>query len=1122
MARVKLPLASRIRAAARLRLANRPSKGAKVASNYEAIYEENRRRYGTDIGRIGPMLLADRYDDRTHFIFELLQNAEDALGRRGDWNGHRKVTFTLEPGKLALSHFGQPFDEADVRGICGIAESTKGKFSIGRFGIGFKSVYTFTNRPEIHSGGECFAIQDYVQPTSANRVERQQDETLIVLPLKAGDSTAQDEIIDGFKRLGPNALLFLRHIEEISWNVRGGASGVYLRSTPELLDENVHRITVIGLESGQPEVDQNWLVFHRDVFSPEGDKVGRVEVAFALQQAKDPPDRSTVVPVATSPLVVFFPTAVETNLGFFVQGPYRTTPSRDNIPRHDSWNKYLVEETSGLLVEALRWLRDQSMLDTAALRCLPLDREKFPDSSMFAPMFGAVREALLEEPLLPRFDGGYISASRARLARTQDLRELFSPQQVAQLFGGEVSAWLTGDITPDRTPEIRQYVMRELGVTEVTPTTIVPRLTREFLEAQSDDWILLLYEFLGGQEAALRRRLDTVPLVRLADGRHVVAREGGKPQAFLPSNIETGFPTVHRSVCATQEARLFLISLGITAPDPVDDVIWNVLPKYQGSEVDVNDDQYARDISRILTAFSADSNTQKEKLLAALRETSFLMVVDTGDGKEYVGKPGDIYLATDRLQQLFSGVSNVMIVDGGYDCLRGEGVRLLLEACGAVRYPRPIEAPEALTHLERQQLRREAGHEVTSGHNDQVVDWVLQGFEELIGILPSLSIEQRTERARLLWESLGDLEERRGRGIFEGSYKWSHYGSYRKDFPANFLRRLNEVAWVPDADGELQPPCLVIFDNLGWKANPFLLTKIVFKPPIIDQLAKEAGIDPAALDLLRKLGITSVADLTSRLGIVEPTEEPDDASSELEPNVEPPTEDDGDVYDDAKDLYGDDMPDIQPGSHDPNGGDEAVTGGSGGGGMGQTGSGGTSKGGGQGGEGSHGGSGRTGAGGSKGGGSPGKRSPGSGGGRPFISYVGTHPDEEEPDPDGLDQATRMRIEGYAIDLILKLEPTLRRTPEGNPGYDLYECDATGKPVRWVEVKSMTGSLEDRPVGLSRTQFDYARERGAAFWLYVVEHATDADVRILRIQNPVAHARTFTFDRGWIEIAQMDP
>ena len=114
----------------------------------------------------------------------------------------------------------------------------------------------------------------------------------------------------------------------------------------------------------------------------------------------------------------------------------------------------------------------------------------------------------------------------------------------------------------------------------------------------------------------------------------------------------------------------------------------------------------------------------------------------------------------------------------------------------------------------------------------------------------------------------------------------------------------------------------------------------------------------------------------------------------------------------------------------------------------------------------------------------------------------------------------MRIEELAIEQIVKLEPSLNRTPEGNPGYDLYENDSNGTAVRWVEVKSMTGTLADRAVGLSRTQFDCARERGAAYWLYVVEHATDPQqTRILRIQDPVAHARTFTFDRGWIAIAQ---
>lgn len=145
------------------------------------------------------------------------------------------------------------------------------------------------------------------------------------------------------------------------------------------------------------------------------------------------------------------------------------------------------------------------------------------------------------------------------------------------------------------------------------------------------------------------------------------------------------------------------------------------------------------------------------------------------------------------------------------------------------------------------------------------------------------------------------------------------------------------------------------------------------------------------------------------------------------------------------------------------------------------------------------------------------------GGRPFISYIGTHPDDDGSDPEGLDQTTRMRIEEQAIALIVKQEPTLQRTPEGNPGFDLFEKGSDGRAMRWIEVKSMTGTLADRPVGLSHTQFNYARERGAAYWLYIVEHATEPkNVRILRIQNPVGHAQTFTFDSGWSKIALTEP
>lgn len=876
--------------------------------NYAAICDENRTRYGTDIGRIGPMLLADRYDDRTHFIFELLQNAEDALGRRSGTGKSRSVTFSLSPGRLKLSHFGRPFDEADVRGVCGIAQSTKDQHSIGRFGIGFKSVYTFTDRPEIHSGDEDFAIENYVQPKTVAPAVRAAGETQIILPLKSGDSSAEQEIANGFQHLGPGALLFLRHIDEINWSIEGGASGVYMRSAPEALAANAHRIKVIGQETGKPEVDQNWLVFDRDVSSTAGEKVGRVEIAFSLTSREDAPGRWAVQPLAASHLVVFFPTVVSTNLGFLVQGPYRTTPSRDNVPRNDPWNQQLVQETADLLIEAVRWLRDNGMLDASALRCLPTDRAKFPEGTMFTPLFETVRETFLDEALLPRFDGGHVTAAQAMLARTQELRELFTAGQLKELFDAEGCAWLTGDITQDRAPELRRYLLQELQVPEITPDKIVVKLHKRFLEAQSDEWLTRLYAFLSGQKA-IAGLFNALPLIRLTDGRHVIARENGKSNAFLPSDIETSFPTVHRAVCGSPEARSFLISLGLTAPDPVDDVVWNVLPKYRASEVDGDDKAYSADIERIRIAFNTDSKAQRDRLLAALRETPFVMVVDTGDGKDYVAKPGEVYIATDRLKALFAGVSGVFVVDNNYECLRGEPVRELLEACGALRYPRPVLTPNALTWEERRELRHRTGHEETSGQNDVVVDWELLGFEALLALLPTLSQEQRAERTRLLWEALGDLEDRRGRGVFDGSYTWTHYGQRKAPpFPAAFLRRLARAVWVPDGSGDLVRPALVTFESLGWKSNPFLLSKIAFKPPIIDQLAKEAGIEPAALDLLRKLGITSVADL-ARIGIAnkpaaslpdEPATEDDETADD---GVEPQAaEVDEDARDDAYDA----------------------------------------------------------------------------------------------------------------------------------------------------------------------------------------------------------------------------
>ena len=75
-----------------------------MPSDYAKICSDNRRLYG-ECGAIkyGRATSERLYSDRTHFIHELLQNAEDALERRGrEWNGNRGVTFRLTRDQLRV------------------------------------------------------------------------------------------------------------------------------------------------------------------------------------------------------------------------------------------------------------------------------------------------------------------------------------------------------------------------------------------------------------------------------------------------------------------------------------------------------------------------------------------------------------------------------------------------------------------------------------------------------------------------------------------------------------------------------------------------------------------------------------------------------------------------------------------------------------------------------------------------------------------------------------------------------------------------------------------------------------------------------------------------------------
>lgn len=101
--------------------------------------------------------------DRSRFIQELLQNADDCL-----YDQEVTPTFSLSINEnTIITEYNEiGFTRANIRSITAIGESTKNKLlsnnnkSIGEKGVGFKTIFAISSKITIHSGNYHFSLSD--------------------------------------------------------------------------------------------------------------------------------------------------------------------------------------------------------------------------------------------------------------------------------------------------------------------------------------------------------------------------------------------------------------------------------------------------------------------------------------------------------------------------------------------------------------------------------------------------------------------------------------------------------------------------------------------------------------------------------------------------------------------------------------------------------------------------------------------------------------------------------------------------------------------------------------------------------------------------------------------------
>jgi len=722
----------------------------------------------------------EKYPDPVHFVYELLQNAEDQCAS--------KAQFQLFADHLVFCHNGNPFTRADVENITGIGNSDKPQEAnkIGRFGIGFKSVFAITERPEIYTVLEdkpfAFAIEHLVVPVAipGNGDKSHLYNTQFIFPFLIGQERSHyTKIREKLSSLGFETLLFLHHLASIEWQTETD-DGVYLREVKGAR----HELFGKSRENGQlQQSSANYLVFRKSVDLSEDDRELDVRVAFKLDK------QGEIIAEPGQKLAVYFPTEQVTGLNFRVHGPFLLTDNRANIKIDNDTNNRLIQECAVLLSESIQQIKVAGLLTIDFLSLLPIRKDHIP--ALFLPLYDQVLQTLKQYPLLPTVDGTFASATQAKLARNADLRELINGRQLSALYD-EASdlLWLSSDVTLDRTPELYKYIIRDLGVEVVRPETFIQRIERSFVEKQTDEWLIQFYTFLGKQpdlKSVIKQRF----ILRLEDNNHVPPFDPhGKPNAYLLREGNSELPLVKRTLLVDDTVYAFLKGIGLSEPDVVDEVLNFILPPYEAYEIALDDEfRNKRDLDYIQKALECRNHHARQELISRLNKTPFLQAINAKTSERAWKAPCEVYSKTEELLTWFEGNEHAWFIAG---LLPGSLLNDL----------------NIRTHLQPEAR-------VATGSTGYVAIWDGHGDHRrgLHGFDPSARLDglqyaidhMTPDKASMLWNVL--LEHRHLiKGVVETSTQRNFSDPRRGEKCSSMGRLCSQKAWLPDKNGDFHSP----------------------------------------------------------------------------------------------------------------------------------------------------------------------------------------------------------------------------------------------------------------------------------------------------------------------------
>lgn len=784
--------------------------------------------------------VVEKYSDQAHFIYELLQNANDAKATKSEFQLTQEGLYFKHNGKILFSVSNPETEDKDkenntlghINSITSIANSNKTESSIGKFGVGFKAVFQYTETPHIYDPNFQFRIDRFIIPVKLDNdlADRQKDETVFYFPFNKAEMSAEkahSDILEKLKKL-VFPTLFLSNLKEVKWKADNETGEYTKKKYPSKKAENItYEKIELYQQIGLNQTAEKLYLFSR---STEGNH--SYSIGFFLDE------KDKLTPKQFSAFC-FFPTKETTNLNFILHAPFLLTDSREGIHRSKEHNTEMVELLSQLAADSLLILKELKLIDDKILDIIPYKNIEYGHNNFFYDFFQKIKQKLKTEEILPAKDKTFASKQNAYWADSPDLANLFSNEQLAELVNNENAKWVFSTIGRTRDKEITDYIdggserswaRKEPNLIKSNmdfENKIADLITSNFIKTQSNDWLHKFYEYLS-ERKSYQDKFKTKPIFKDSQGNAVAAFDkiGGELHGilFLPlDEANSTYKTIDLELLKNKKTKEFIENFGIKQPSLKDEIYNHILPLY-----DTDEGIDTRPHFEIFFKYWKEEG-RPEDFINLIKDKSFILYKTNEDETTYHGIANEIYYPTTDLVKYFESKPDTKFVDldDYYSFITEENEQQILKEfllkLGVSLLPRILEKEITDASIKAKLNLRQS----TYGYNDRntTTDRIIDGCNEITKNIDN-------EKSLILWRYLKKLSSYE---YSQGSHKYFYYSQQYQSFESNALTLLKKRKWLLADSGEFVAPSEICINELsnGYDSNSELERLLGFKPSVV-------------------------------------------------------------------------------------------------------------------------------------------------------------------------------------------------------------------------------------------------------------------------------------------------